>query len=71
MAGKPCGVREVMSEMTAEDRAAFQALLDAPIAATAVERELASAKFAVSYQTIYRHRAQTCSCRKVSNERIQ
>jgi hypothetical protein len=62
---KGCGVARVYQAMTDEDKRAFKALLAAPIAAAAVSRELESAGFKVSYQIIYRHRTQSCSCEDV------
>jgi len=64
MASK-CGVAKVYESMSDEDRKALRALLSAPIhiaSAAAVSRELATANYEVSYQTITRHRAGTCSC---------
>ena len=64
MAGK-CGVAKVYESMSEEDRKALRALVSAPVhiaSADAVSRELASAGFDVSYQTVTRHRAGTCSC---------
>jgi hypothetical protein len=57
-----CGIAKVLEAMSVEDKNALIALLSAPIAAAAVARELEAAKFKVSYQTVYRHRIQTCSC---------
>ena len=59
-----CGVAKILAVMHEIDRNALQALIAAPVAASAVSRELESAGFKISYQTIYRHRAQTCSCEK-------
>lgn len=57
-----CGIAKVLTAMTAEDGSALKALLNAPIPANAVSRELEAAGFVVSYQIIYRHRVGTCSC---------
>lgn len=59
-----CGVARVLDEMEADDRQALLSLLSAPIPAAAVSRELEAAGFAVSYQTVYRHRVRTCNCEK-------
>lgn len=64
MANK-CGVARVYENMSEEDRKALRALLAAPpyiASAAAVSRELATAGYEVSYQTITRHRAGSCSC---------
>jgi hypothetical protein len=57
-----CGVAKVLSDMASEDKRALLALLAAPIPATAVSRELEAAGYKTSYQTVYRHRTQSCSC---------
>lgn len=57
-----CGIAKVMSEMSEEDVQALTALLAAPISAKAISLELSAAGFTASYQTVYRHRARTCSC---------
>jgi hypothetical protein len=62
---KVCGIARVYGAMTEEDKRALKALLAAPIAAAAVSRELESAGFTVSYQTVYRHRSQSCSCEEL------
>lgn len=59
-----CGVARVLEVMHDEDKYALKALLSAPIPAAAVARELESAGFKISYQTVYRHRVRTCSCEK-------
>lgn len=58
-----CGIAKVLSAMPDEDANALIALIAAPVSAKAVARELEAAKFRVSYQTVYRHRSRTCSCR--------
>jgi hypothetical protein len=62
MVGQICGIARVSVAMTKVDRNALKALLAAPIPAAAVARELEAAGFVVSYQIVYRHRTQTCSC---------
>jgi hypothetical protein len=57
-----CGVARVYEAMTEEDVKALRALLAAPIPAIAVARELEAANFKISYQMVYRHRSNTCSC---------
>jgi hypothetical protein len=57
-----CGIAKVLSDMSDEDSRALIALLSAPISAKAVSLELSAAGYSVSYQTVYRHRAGTCSC---------
>jgi hypothetical protein len=57
-----CGIAKVLHVMPEEDVRALLALLAAPIPATAVSRELEAAGYKTSYQTVYRHRTQTCSC---------
>jgi len=57
-----CGIAKVLTDMSDEDNRALVALLSAPISATAVSRELIAAGYKVSYQTVYRHRTQACSC---------
>jgi Fe2+ or Zn2+ uptake regulation protein len=57
-----CGIAKVLTAMSEDDVKALLALLAAPISAKAVSRELQAAKYQVSYQTVYRHRAETCSC---------
>jgi hypothetical protein len=57
-----CGIAKVLFDMVSEDKRALNALLAAPIPATAVARELEAAGYKTSYQTVYRHRTQTCSC---------
>jgi len=57
-----CGIAKVLHVMPEEDVRALLALLAAPIAASAVSRELEAAGYKTSYQIVYRHRTQTCSC---------
>ena len=57
-----CGIAKVLSVMTPEDGLALKALLNAPIPANAVSRELEAAGFSVNYQVVYRHRVGTCAC---------
>lgn len=57
-----CGIAKVLSVMSEDDKRALLSLLAAPISAKAVSRELQAAKHFVSYQIVYRHRAETCSC---------
>ena len=57
-----CGIAKVLADMVSEDKRALHALLAAPIPATAVSRELEAAGYKTSYQTVYRHRTQSCSC---------
>ena len=62
MVGQICGIARVNSAMSEEDQKALKALLAAPIPAAAVAREIGAAGFSVSYQIVYRHRTQNCSC---------
>jgi len=57
-----CGVKRILNEMDDLDSKALLSLLDSPIAAIAVSRELQSAGYKIGYQVIYRHRVRTCSC---------
>jgi hypothetical protein len=59
-----CGVAKVLAAMDDSDKRALDSLLAAPIPANNVARELEAAGFVVSYQTVYRHRVNTCSCRR-------
>lgn len=75
MKGPPCGVGELRKKMSAEDREAFDVLLeDTRVHATAIARRLdelarsepdpvlATAMKGASYQAIQRHRRKGCRC---------
>lgn len=64
-----CGIAKTLDAMSAVDKKALLSLLGSSIASAAVSRELEAAGYSVSYQTVYRHRAKTCSC-GVASERI-
>lgn len=57
-----CGIATVYDAMSEDDKRALFALLCSPLSANAVAKELQAAGFKTSYQTVYRHRTQTCSC---------